>query len=484
MFPPSVPPLPLYCAIRCYRCCQNVSEIGFSLLYHNEAGSGVSEGLPPIGQANFPQVRLVSIPQFSYQRDPTISASAPVDKTRHPGTMRRAMKIVQLISGFGVNGAIIQCLRLAEGLARRGHDVTLVGRDDSWIQEQVEGTGIHFLPSNLRRWPMHDLKEMARWIEHENIDVVHTHNTSGQLFGMMLKMFTRVPVVATAHHTKVHAYWMFKDFVIANSDHTRSIEVNWNRVRPQNVETVRALIDHAPIPANAEQLRNRWRKENGFREDDKVIGIVGDVCPRKNHLLLLKAMPEILRQVPNAKVAVVGNRCPIYIKQVRSAVIRMGLRNEFRFINFQDDIPSVMRAIDLLVACPTQEAFGLTPPEAMAAFKPVVATRVGGLVESVVDGETGYLVPSQNASALSAAIAKVLRNDYLAEQFGMAGRARFLEMFDNQRNVIRHEEIYTEVARRVLRREVAKPSLPPTAKPIRSTPTLPTAGVPPMVYHR
>lgn len=390
------------------------------------------------------------------------------------------MKIVQLISGVGVNGAVIQCLRLAEGLAKRGHDVTLVGEWDSWIQSQLPGTNVKFRFSDLRRWPFHDLKAMAQWIEQQDIDIVHTHNTRGQIFGTLLKMFTKVPVVATAHHTKLHAYWMMKDFVIANSDHTRGIEINWNRVRPRNIETVRALIDHTPIPRNAEVLRDRWREENGFTQNDKVIGIVGDVCPRKNHLLLVKAMPEILRRVPNAKVAVIGNRCPRYMPKIDARLNELGLRDHFHFIDFQFDIPNMMRAIDLLVACPTQEAFGLTPPEAMAAFKPVVATRVGGLIESVVDGETGYLVPSKNAAALSAAVAKVLENDDLAEQMGVAGRARFLEMFDNFRNVIRHEEIYTDVARRVLRREVSKP----VSLPKRTPASLPTAGVPPMVYHR
>ncbi|MFN3152774.1 glycosyltransferase family 4 protein [Bremerella sp.] len=395
------------------------------------------------------------------------------------------MKIVQLISGIGVNGAVIQCLRLAEGLAKRGHDVTLVARENSWIHQQLAGTQVKFHPSELKRWPFQDLKAIAKWVQQERVDIVHTHNTSGQIFGALLKMFTKVPVVATAHHTKLHAYWMMKDFVIANSDHTRGIEINWNRVRPRNIETVRALIDHTPIPHNAQQLRDRWRAENGFTEADKVIGIVGDVCPRKNHLLLLNAMPEILRRVPNAKVAVIGNRCPTYMLKINAGIEQLGLKNEFRFVDFQFDIPNMMRAIDLLVACPVQEAFGLTPPEAMAAFKPVVATRVGGLIESVVDGETGFLVPSNNAAALSSAVAKVLENDDLAEQMGVAGRARFLEMFDNYRNVIRHEEIYTDVARRVLRREVAKPvTLPKRPTTTLPTTSLPTAGVPPMVYHR
>ncbi|RCS56160.1 glycosyltransferase family 1 protein [Bremerella cremea] len=378
------------------------------------------------------------------------------------------MKILQIISGFGVNGAIIQCLRLAVAQAERGHEVILVGRNDSWIQQQLEGTGVRFMPSRLKRWPLRDLREMARWIDAEQVDIVHTHNTSAQIFGLMLKLFTKIPVVATAHHTKMHAYWALKDFVIANSDHTRQMELTWNRVHPKKVETVRALIDHAPIPENSEQLRQQWREDNDFSPSDKLIGIVGDVCPRKNHLLLLKALPEVLRQVPEAKVAVIGNRCPIYIKKVRSQVKRLGLKQAFRFINFQADIPAVMRAIDLLVACPTQEAFGLTPPEAMAAGKPVVATRIGGLVESVAHGVNGLLVPSQNAPALSQAIIQVLSDDQLAQQFGQAGQARFQEMFDNDRNVIRHEEIYSDVIRRVMKREVAS---------LKISPVLPTAPI-------
>ena len=378
------------------------------------------------------------------------------------------MKLMHIISGFGVNGAIIQCLRLAVALSERGHEVTLVGREGSWIQEQVERTNVRFLPSRLKRWPLKDLREMADWVQSHQIDIVHTHNTSAQIFGLMLKGFTKVPVVATAHHTKMHAYWALKDFVIANSDHTRGIEMAWNRVRARNVETVRALIDHAPIPHNSEELALKWRAENGFTPQDKVMGIVGDVCPRKNHLLLLKALPEVLRRVPEAKVAVVGNRCPIYIKHLRSQVVRMGLRKEFRFIDFQDDIPAVMRAIDLLVACPTQEAFGLTPPEAMAAYKPVVATRVGGLVESVEDGVTGRLVRSKNAQALASAIADVLSDEKLAQRYGEAGRKRFLDMFDNARNVMRHEEIYATVIGRVMKREVSSKGVSMPIIPARS----------------
>ena len=390
------------------------------------------------------------------------------------------MKIVQLMSGIGVNGAIIQCLRLTEALARRGHEITFIGREGSWIQRQLAGTNVQFKTSDLRRWPLDDLRSIAQWLEDENIDVLHTHNTSGQLFGVLLRLFTRIPIVATAHHNKIHAYWALKDFVVANSEHTRKVEINWNRVRPCNIETVRALIDHAPIPPNAQQLRSAWRAEHGFSCDDKLIAIVGDVCPRKNHLLLLKALPEVLRQVPNAKVAVIGNRCPTYMLKVQAEIDRLGVQEQFRLVDFQTDIPNVMRAIDLLVACPTKEPFGLTPPEAMAAFKPVVATRVGGLVESVADGETGYLVPSNNAPALANAIGKILSQDDLAEQMGMAGRARFLEMFDNDRNVERHEEIYYEVVRRVFQREAGKPTLP--VAPIQGS--LPRAGLPPMVYHR
>jgi len=363
------------------------------------------------------------------------------------------MKIVQLVSGTGVNGAVLQCYMLSRALHERGHDVTVIGRSGSWLEQKLSSSGIHFLSSTLKRWPLGEFRRIADWIRQNNVDVLHTHKTSAQLFGVLLKAFVRVPVVATAHHTHMHAYWMFNDFVIANSDMTKRMEIRWNCVRPSRIETVRCLIEHEAATPHDDQERAAWRKQHGFSPDDKIIGIVGDVVPRKNHRLLMRALPDVLAAVPNAKVAVAGNQFPQYTDQVKQDLQQLGIADAVTFVGFQDDIPRLMRSIDCLVACPTDEPFGLTPPEAMAAGRPVVATAVGGLVESVVDGETGYLVPSQDASSLGSALKKVLSDDYLAAKLGAAGRDRFLQMFDNVRNVARHEEIFAAACRAVLKRD-------------------------------
>lgn len=355
------------------------------------------------------------------------------------------MKIVQLLSGRGVNGAVIQALRLIQALHERGHEVSVVGLEKSWIRTQLAGSSINYFPSTLDRWPLSELRRVASWINQQQADLLHTHNTSGQIFGTLLKGWIRVPVVATAHHTKLHAYWMFNDFVIANSEHTRRAHVRWSRVHPSRVETIRCLIDHTPEPSDIERQRLAWRTQYGFTPEDKVVAIVGDVCPRKNHLMLVDAMPQVLRQVPQAKVAIVGNQHRSYATKVKAAIADKSLDQQIRFVSFQDDVPAMMRAIDLLVACPTDEPFGLTPPEAMAASRPVVATRVGGLVESVDDGVTGYLVPKNDSSALATAIVRVLNDTHHAAELGSAGRNRFLQMFDNARNITRHEELYSQL---------------------------------------
>jgi len=365
------------------------------------------------------------------------------------------MKIVQMISGPGVNGAVIQCFMLCKALHDRGHEVIVVGRPATWIESQCQNAGIPFVHSSFQRWPLDEFRRMAAWLKQFDPDVVHTHNTRAQLFGTLIKAFVRVPVVATAHHTKIHFYWRFNDFVIANSELTYRIEQRWNLVPKKRIKMIRCLVDDVHAQPDKLMDRDLWRSQQGFTQQDQVIGIVGDVVKRKNHLMLVEAMPAVLEKCPQAKVAIIGNDHHDYTKLVRAEIDRLGLGDAIRFTGYHDDIGSMMRALDLLVACPIDEPFGLTPPEAMAASKPVVASKVGGLIESVADGKTGFLVPNQDRAALADSIVKVLSNDELAKSMGNAGRARYLEMFDNEQNVSEYEQIYRDVCQKVLRRSPA-----------------------------
>ena len=172
------------------------------------------------------------------------------------------MNIMEIISGTRVNGAILHCLLLSRELARRGNTVTLVCLPGAWIGEQAAGEGIEVVHSDLHRWPMDELRRIGRVVRQRKIDVIHTHISRANFFGILLRWFGGVPSVATAHSRHIQLHWMFNDRVIAVSEATRRYQRWHNFVRAGRIETIYNFIDHgrlASVPADARRAcANRW----------------------------------------------------------------------------------------------------------------------------------------------------------------------------------------------------------------------------------
>lgn len=120
----------------------------------------------------------------------------------------------------------------------------------------------------------------------------------------------------------------------------------------------------------------------------------------------------------------------------------IGVENETIFAGKRNDIPNIMKALDVFVLPSLWEGFGLVPLEAMAAQKPVVATSVSAIPEVIVDGETGLLIPPKDSIALADAILKLLDDPELAREMGRKGRVRLEKEFSVDRMVSQTEALY------------------------------------------
>ncbi|MBW1972734.1 MAG: glycosyltransferase family 4 protein [Deltaproteobacteria bacterium] len=120
------------------------------------------------------------------------------------------------------------------------------------------------------------------------------------------------------------------------------------------------------------------------------------------------------------------------------------IKDKIRLIPFVKDIEEIYHLSDIIVVPSTEpESFGLTAVEAMAAKKPVVASAHGGLLDIVIDGETGILVPPNDQIALANAIVKLIEDPLLRKSMGEAGRKRQRELFSIERYVKEFEEVYS-----------------------------------------
>ena len=305
------------------------------------------------------------------------------------------------------------------------------------------------------------VRQLARLIRKRNIALVHT-NTNTILASPLAARLTGVPHVWSIHEL------MVEPATVRNALHymiprlsTRVVTVS-QAVRDHMLKDaakfadrfafVRGAIDVEPF-LNAKgraQVRAEW----GVRDDEMLIGMAGRVTRWKGQSVFVQAAKLIAERHPEAKFAAVGgvfDTEKFYMDRFRKEVHEAGLENKFTINDFRADMPDVFAAFDIFVLPSIlPEPFGLVVIEAMASGKPVVATAPGGPSETVVDGETGFLVPPSDASAMAQALEVLLADPQKRISMGEAGRRRAREVFSLPRYVIEFEELYEAVLRETL----------------------------------
>lgn len=237
------------------------------------------------------------------------------------------------------------------------------------------------------------------------------------------------------------SYNLLASAVIANSAATRaSLLRNAPWLRPERVHVIYNGIDPRPYAAPGE---GNFRRSLGVEEGVALVGFVGQLDERKGVEWLLPAFAALHRVFPASRLVMVGEG-PMR-ESIGAWCREHGLADAIILAGFSSRIEEVMRDIDLLVLPSLWEGFGIVLIEAMAAGKPCVTTRVSSMPEIVVDGETGFVVPVQDAQALSNALTTLVQDRNRAEIMGQAGRARVERHFTLARMVDELERLFRQI---------------------------------------
>ena len=185
-------------------------------------------------------------------------------------------------------------------------------------------------------------------------------------------------------------------------------------------------------------------RELGLPAGAPVVGNVAALVPHKGQRHLLDAAARVVAEVPDARFVIVG------AGELRDAlaaqVARLGLERHVVLTGFRTDALALLKAFDLFVMSSVTEGLGTSVLDAMACGRAVVATRAGGIPESVVDGETGLLVPPGDPAALASAVLRLLRDADLRQALGRAGRVRVDARFSAARMVAETAAVYEALA--------------------------------------
>jgi glycosyltransferase involved in cell wall biosynthesis len=305
------------------------------------------------------------------------------------------------------------------------------------------------------------VRQLSRLIRKRNIALVHT-NTNTILASPLAARLTGVPHVWSIHELMVEPatirnvlHYMIPRFstrVVTVSQAVRDHMLKDAAKFADRFAFVRGAIDVEPF-LSAEG-RTRVRAEWGVKDDEVLIGMAGRVTRWKGQSVFVQAAKLIAERHSQVKFAAVGgvfDTEKFYMDRFHTEVREAGLENKLTINDFRADMPDVFAAFDIFVLPSIlPEPFGLVVIEAMASGKPVVATAPGGPSETVVEGETGFLVPPSGPTAIAQALEELLADPQRRISMGEAGRRRACEVFSLPRYVAEFEELYDAVLQETL----------------------------------
>jgi glycosyltransferase involved in cell wall biosynthesis len=187
--------------------------------------------------------------------------------------------------------------------------------------------------------------------------------------------------------------------------------------------------------------RLKIRETLKISPDKNVIVTVANLIPYKGHLELIKAAALVVRKYSNTIFLLVGEDHGIR-KNLEELSRKLGIVEHIIFMDQRKDIPKLMTASDISVLSSHEEGFSNVVLESMAAGLPVVATRVGGNPEAIIDGETGWLVPPKKPNELALKIVDLLNDSEKGKKWGEAGRRRVMKNYPVKKMVEEHTKLY------------------------------------------
>jgi glycosyltransferase involved in cell wall biosynthesis len=365
------------------------------------------------------------------------------------------VKVLQLISSGGYYGAESMLLNLCLAQQRAGCENSLAMFDNQHqpnteLYEQAWRAGLKVYPIRCRgRADWFALRHIGALIRSNSVDLIHTHGYKANLYGYLAARFENRLAVATCHNwvggTPALGIYNHLDRLVlrkfraiaAVCDEVEENLVSWGIPRHK----IRAIANG--VDTAASEAAGPARFPGIGIVSGKVIGMVARLDLQKGFEYLLLALRELCNYVDGLALILVGEG-PDRVA-IERRVQQLGLQQNVLLAGRRKDMPEVYAAIDMFVLPSLNEGLPMTVLEAMAAAKPVIATRVGALPSVIRDGETGLLVPPRDVAGLRDAISILLEDPYLRKRLGTQAREWACQHYTSDAMAQKYRQMYADV---------------------------------------
>lgn len=335
-------------------------------------------------------------------------------------------------------------------------DSDLMPYDEHYVKDIYDAGGEIVGFAMNGKYDIKYLLKMMNLIKEKCINVVHSYfsptchiaSWAAQLCGVKGK-FRTIGSMPYTHEYKFRPFNAIRQNLLAFPlkkivtvcDAIKREYSSYFRVNEKKVMVIYGGTDIEKYNPNSDFRILEIKKEFGINENEKLIGIIADLEPRKGHKFLLEAMLLIIEEVPNVNLLLVGDGT--LKNQLQNTCEKLGISNRVVFTGIRNDVENIIPVLDVSVL-PSLWGEGLSAAilESMAAGKPVVATDIGGSSELIQHGRSGFIVPARDSNALAQAILRLLKDRKLATKMGFEGRKIVKQKFDSQMRADKELELY------------------------------------------
>lgn len=367
------------------------------------------------------------------------------------------MRILHISSVNTFGGGERHLIDLTRGLHARGHEIFVALRPTNQWQERFD-----FLPpenifhASIRNsFGVFSAQRIARFISEKNIEIIHAHAARDYIPASLVCRLTKNSKFVLTRHV-LFPMKPFHRFTLTNL--ARAIAVS------PAVETAlqpiipKRKIEVIPNGISTENLtdeeRNRRREEfralHAISPEAQLVGTIGELKELKGQRDFVLAANEIAGRNENAFFLIVGKDNGVnqpFRRELKRLVKVFGLENRFLWLDWIEDMPGLLAALDLFVSASHSESFGLAILEAMTSKTPIVATATEGAKELLQNDETALLVPVKAPLQLAEAIENLLKNKEKREFFAKKAQVFAQNHFSQDEMISKTENLYREIVK-------------------------------------
>jgi len=367
------------------------------------------------------------------------------------------MRVLQLISTIGFFGAEKMVVLLSKGLSLScssyiGIICNSANNCAEFTKEAKKNNLNYKLFICKRKFDRKSILAIRDFITAEKIDIIHSHGYKSNFYSLLASFNLDCKRITTCHlwkgkSLKMNFYnrldkFLLRKFykVITVSDILKNIVIQ-NGVSKHKVVVINNGIDVTDFIVS--DSNSSIRSSLGLCEDEKIIGAIGVLSEEKGHIYLLKAFANVILEFPNAKLLIIGNGPLKNMLQATSC--RLQLKDKVIFTGMRNDIPNLLNIMDIFVMPSLDEGMPMALLEAMAAQKPIVATKIGAVTKLIENKKTGLLIEPKDTNAIANSIISLLKDEEMKRTIAINAFERVKNEFSSSTMAKKYLEVYKEI---------------------------------------